>query len=483
MCAELRARFARAGFTAELVTEVESYLPGVLRPPRLPVLRWWLSRRVGAGALLARLFAYDDTLTDGDAGDALGTELLDALVRTGIVGTAPKGGFIAHYLFTPVEGGLWLLSDRLDGNPDAVMGPGGGTQHLGSLIPKSFRGTALDLGCGAGTLALQAARGGARRAVGVDLNPRAIAIARFNARFNGLEVEFCVGDTVEPVKGQHFDLVLSQPPFVVQPRDHAGSTFLFGGSTGDEIPLRFIAAIPGVLAAGGRALVLMQSAERQESPLHARLRGALGDEPVDLLVLGTRGPPPPVQASVFASFEDPSLGDGYAAVARSYLDTFEALGTHAFTGALAVIHRSREHRAGERPYTLGLKLSASHYDAASLQLFLTGLDLLERRPEIVERARLCLSSHALVTREISQASGDIDARVVIRVQFPGIGSVWPVSADELSILAAVDGADSVGAALDVCAATRSDASRETREKWLSLVRSAIVRGALVPAGR
>jgi SAM-dependent methyltransferase len=482
MCAELRARFARAGFTVELVTEVESYWPGVLRPPRLPVLRWWLARRDGAGALLARLFAYDDTLTGADAAEALGTELLDALVLTGIVGKAPKGGFIAHFLFTPVEGGLWLLSDRLDGNPDAVMGPGGGTQHLGSLIPKSFGGTALDLGCGAGTLALQAARAGARRAVGVDLNPRAIAIARFNARFNGLEVELCEGDTVEPVKGQRFDLVLSQPPFVVRPRDHAGSTFLFGGSTGDEIPLRFIAAIPGVLDAGGHALVLMQSAERQE-PLHTRLRGVLGDEPVDLLVLGTRGPPPPVQASVFASFEDPSFGDGYAAVTRSYLDTFEALGMFAFTGALAVIHRSREHRPGERPYTLGLKLSASHYDAASLQLFLAGLDLLERRPEMMERARLCLSSHAQVTREISQASGDIDARIVIRIQFPGIGSIWPIGADELSILAAVDGAESVGAALDACAATRSDASRETREKWLSLVRGAIVRGALVPADR
>jgi len=148
-----------------------------------------------------------------------------------------------------------------------------------------------------------------------------------------------------------------------------------------------------------------------------------------------------------------------------------------------VIHRSREHRAGERPYTLGLKLSAHHYDAASLELLLMGLDLLERPPEIMERARLRLSSHAQVTREISQASGDIDARVVIRIQFPGIGSVWPVSADELSILAAVDGADSVGAALDACAATRSDASRERRETWLAFVRGAIVQGALVPAGR
>ena len=133
MCAELRARFARAGFTAQLIAEVESYLPGVLRPPRLPLLRWWLSRRAGAGPLLARFFAYDDNLTDGEARDALGTELLDALVLAGIVSTVPQGGFIAHFLVTPVEEGLWVLSDRLDGNPDAVMGPGGGTQHLGSL--------------------------------------------------------------------------------------------------------------------------------------------------------------------------------------------------------------------------------------------------------------------------------------------------------------------------------------------------------------
>src|SRR5581483_923772 len=121
------------------------------------------------------------------------------------------------FMITPTAPQLWLLSDALAAGRDAVMGPGGGTEHLARLIPQRFGGAALDLGCGAGSLALVAARAGAGRVVGVDINPRAIELARFNARLNGLRADFRAGDGVGPVAGEAFDLVVSQPPFVVRP--------------------------------------------------------------------------------------------------------------------------------------------------------------------------------------------------------------------------------------------------------------------------
>ena len=56
-----------------------------------------------------------------------------------------------------------------------------------------------DVGCGTGVLAIAAAMRGAR-AVGVDIDPDAVTVARDNARRNGVEVEVMVG-SVEALRG------------------------------------------------------------------------------------------------------------------------------------------------------------------------------------------------------------------------------------------------------------------------------------------
>jgi ribosomal protein L11 methyltransferase len=53
--------------------------------------------------------------------------------------------------------------------------------------------TVLDYGCGSGILAIAALRLGARRAVGVDIDPDAVATSRDNARRNGVAGEFLEG--------------------------------------------------------------------------------------------------------------------------------------------------------------------------------------------------------------------------------------------------------------------------------------------------
>lgn len=54
--------------------------------------------------------------------------------------------------------------------------------------------TLLDYGCGSGILAIAAARLGAARVVGVDIDPQAVTAARDNALRNHVQAEFCLPD-------------------------------------------------------------------------------------------------------------------------------------------------------------------------------------------------------------------------------------------------------------------------------------------------
>jgi len=475
-CAALRARFREVGFDQKLISEANAVLPGIHKQPQLPVIRWWLERRPEPGAALAGLFTYGDTLPETAIRRALGDELFDVLYQAGIL-RVEAGGIDARFLLTPTLEGVTVLSDALGVGRDAAMGPGGGTEHLVRLIPSSFRGSALDIGSGAGTLALLAVARGARRAVGVDLNPRAVEMARFNARLNGLAAAFEVGDAVEPVAKETFDLVLSQPPFVGRPPDQEERTFLFGGARGDELPLRLLGAATRVLAPGGRAIFLIQSAEREGEPLMARVRKAAGEPAPHVLVLGGSGPTPATQASVFASFDDPTFGPEYARAARRYLDHFAALDVQAF-GAAVVVLTNPEPHFGSGRYALGLSLRSPPDDADALARFLSGLDLLEGPDDVLERSRLRLSPRVRITREPNEAGADATETVVIRVAAPGIGSDWAVSNAELQVLGAIDAAERLGEALDTLIRA-APALATLRDDLRSLARAALLRGALV----
>jgi len=111
--------------------------------------------------------------------------------------------------FAPVQVSerLWIVpSWHSPPNPNAInllLDPGlafGTGSHpstrLGlQWLERNIAGgeTVLDYGCGSGILAIAALKLGARRAVGVDIDPLAIAAARKNTERNGVVVEFFDG--------------------------------------------------------------------------------------------------------------------------------------------------------------------------------------------------------------------------------------------------------------------------------------------------
>ena len=63
--------------------------------------------------------------------------------------------------------------------------------------------TVFDVGCGSGILAIAAAKLGAKKAVGVDLDPVAVESAKENVGFNGLDnIEILYGNLVEVIEGK-----------------------------------------------------------------------------------------------------------------------------------------------------------------------------------------------------------------------------------------------------------------------------------------
>jgi ribosomal protein L11 methyltransferase len=67
----------------------------------------------------------------------------------------------------------------------------------------------LDYGCGSGILAIAAARLGAGRVVGTDVDPQAIVASRDNARRNGVSATFVVPDELVGVAPADFDVVVA----------------------------------------------------------------------------------------------------------------------------------------------------------------------------------------------------------------------------------------------------------------------------------
>lgn len=117
---------------------------------------------------------------------------------------------------------------------------------------------ALDIGTGTGIIALLMARK-ARFVLGIDVNPKAVELARENARINDIKnVEFRISNLFENVEGK-FDIITFNAPYLPgepeKPIDHA----LVGGKRGREVLDRFIDEARNYLKPKGMVQIVQSS--------------------------------------------------------------------------------------------------------------------------------------------------------------------------------------------------------------------------------
>ncbi|HET7799136.1 MAG TPA: methyltransferase [Humibacillus xanthopallidus] len=141
--------------------------------------------------------------------------------------------------------------------PDHVLGIGGASMTLASWTIRRPVERALDLGTGCGVQALHLSSH-CQRIVATDISQRALAYAAFTAALAGVDLDLQQGDLLEPVAGEAFSLVVSNPPFVITPRTDDVPLYEYrdGGRAGDAIVRALVRQVGSVLEPGGVAQFL-----------------------------------------------------------------------------------------------------------------------------------------------------------------------------------------------------------------------------------
>ena len=282
----LRHDLAAARYTADGIDEIlsASARAALERENPIPALRELgpLADGGTANATLMRLFTLGRTATRAELDHALPNVGTEGLLALGLVreisgeGSDATSAFTATFDLRPYQATddfgeilWWIVSDlgelatgrALEG--EHVLGIGGATSTLIAITPRAEVERALDLGTGCGIQALHAARH-AEHVVATDISERALALTKFNVALNqdtlpeGHVIETRKGSMFEPVAGETFDLIVSNPPFVITPRVKGIETWTYrdGGAEGDTIVAGLLSEIDDYLAPGGVAAML-----------------------------------------------------------------------------------------------------------------------------------------------------------------------------------------------------------------------------------
>ena len=334
----MREALDAAGYDDEGVSEALG--DGLSSPEtkRLPVLL----RRTGGGTpleTLIRLFILGVRVSTGPAAAALAPMGPEWWAERGLVTIA--GGEVEATVQLRCYQGLVVGFDfhRRGGAPlppDYVMGISPSSLTLAGLTLRRPCRATLDLGTGSGFQALLAAEH-SDRVVAADRNPRAVEMAVFNARLNGLaHVEGGVGDLFHPVRGETFDLIVSNPPFIVSPDNRF--FFLHSGLPSDEVCRVIARQAPAFLADGGYCQFLANWTAVAGQDWRERLAGWFEGTGCDALVLRRGSTAPDEYAATW--IEDEEGDRGFDQSFAAWMQYYDDLGVETIDAGLVTMRKS-----------------------------------------------------------------------------------------------------------------------------------------------
>lgn len=495
LCRSLAADLRAAGLTSEALraawgTAADDAIARGLRSPAERAL----GDRRDPFATLARLLVL------GMPQPATAVE--PALTRTGSAGLAALGlarvdgddirplALIRPQAFVDASGaGEWWIASDLDetalGGPlpeDHVLGVGGASLTLASLQLPTPAARGLDIGAGCGIQSLRARRS-VEHLVATDISQRALFYTRLNALMNDIDaIEVRSGSLFEPVAGETFDRVVSNPPFVITPRVTGVPAYEYrdGGLIGDDLVAAFVRGVGEHLAPGGVAQLLGNWETRGGVAGLDRVREWVADSPVplDAWVVERETLDPLSYAELWV--RDGGTLPGTAAFSRlvdAWIDDFAARGVSGIGFGYVLLRRPATGvptlaRYETLPQGLaGDSLGAHLADALAAHDRLDGLD----------DAGLAASVLAVapdVTEARHHLPGAEDPTVIELRQGGGFGRALAVDPGLAALVGACDGDLAAGALIDAIAQLMEVDAAALRAELLPRVRELLFTGFL-----
>ena len=522
----LRADLAESGWGVEAVAALlgEVADAALRREIRLPALRA-VRTALAAGpapspvAVLTALFMLGEPVPATALDAALPRTAAAGAAAIGLVGEPDGTGCVRARLdLRPHEAvddagevRWWVASDLgelVTGRalaPDHVLGVGGAGLTLAGLTPRTPVRTALDLGCGCGIQTLYLLRH-AEHVVATDISARALAFTAFNAALAGVSVigapnadtgsgseagsdsgagrlELLRGSLLEPVTGRRFDLIVSNPPFVLTPPAvrEAGLPLMEYRDAGGPVLPALVAGLGEHLEPGAVAVMLGNWEHRGVGAWSDAVAAWIPEE-LDAWVIEREVQDPVEYATMWLRDGGLTLerdAGGFETALEAWIDDFEDRGVRGVGFGYLIVHRPRRPREPwrllEEVTTSGQGVLGPHVaQVLEVRELLAGLD-----DEAVADLRPVLAPD--VTEERHLIPGAAEPTVILLRQGAGLGRTLQASTAVAALAGVADGELSVGQVASAVAAlselNRADAAA-LRAEMVEATRRLVALGLL-----
>lgn len=368
-------------------------------------------------------------------------------------------------------------------HPEHVLGIGSAGLTLAEATVRPAVRRALDVGTGCGVQALHLSEHSAA-VTATDLSERALRMAATTAALNGKHWDLRQGSLLEPVEREQFDLIVSNPPFIVGPGFSPGAggfRYRDSGLAGDSVCAELVRGLPDRLTEGGTGQLLANWIIGESQDWQERVSEWFPPTGCQAWVWQREVAEPGEYVALWLRDAGEQPGTpGWQLRYDRWLDWFAASGVAAIGMGLVSLRRTGEQssqvvcqdvpQAHEHP--IGPAIS-DWFDRHAWLRDRSTAQLLEAR--FVAAAGMVRSTHALLT-----ADGWHQALVHLR-QADGLR--WELEVDDAvaALVAACTGEATLAVVLSVLAAAVSADTGEVIAALLPVVHDLIDRGFLVPA--